>query len=222
MESRLYRLLLVLVLFVLAVGLYHDFGERCTMPILAQHTPSSAGENMVQGAPHAVLEPANATLGVLKCWYRFPCGPLLMFIFFQFGAIIAVSRQESLRRGGLLLAANITKLDVSIPAQPIWTDQDISDLRAKNVSSITRGSALAWLGHLNALRTFLASDFSTALIIEDDVDWDFRLRTNQIPTTASAFRSLTSNFNVNGLDRNDYWGSTATWDIREQDTCTLT
>ena len=111
------------------------------------------------------------------------------------------------------MAANITGLDVSIPVQPLWTEEDLSQMRAENVSSITRGSALAWLGHLNALRTFLASNYSTALIIEDDVDWDIRLRTIQIPVTASAFRSLTSNYNTKGLDIRDYWGSVVNWDI---------
>ena len=111
------------------------------------------------------------------------------------------------------MAANITGLDVSIPVQPLWTEEDLSQMRAENVSSITRGSALAWLGHLNALRTFLASNYSTALIIEDDVVWDIRLRTIQIPVTASAFRSLTSNYNTKGLDIRDYWGSVVNWDI---------
>jgi hypothetical protein len=133
----------------------------------------------------------------------------------QFGAVIAVSRQQSSRREGLLLAANITELDITIPVQPLWTDEDVWKLRAENVSSLTRGSALAWLGHLNALQTFLASDYSTALIIEDDVDWDIRLRTVQIPVTASAFRSLTSNFNTNEADVRSYWGNTSKWDIRK-------
>lgn len=126
---------------------------------------------------------------------------------------MAVSRQQSPRRDGLLLAANITALDISIPVQPPWTDEDIARLRAENISSITRGSALAWLGHLNALQAFLASDHSTALIIEDDVDWDIRLRIVQIPVTASAFRSLTSNFNTVSLGLEDYWGNTSEWDI---------
>jgi hypothetical protein len=68
------------------------------------------------------------------------------------------------------------------------------------------------------LQSFLASDHSTAFIIEDDVDWDIRLRTEQIPVTASAFRALTSNYNINGLDVRDYWGSVANWDIRKYKT----
>lgn len=140
---------------------------------------------------------------------------MLTSCFYQFGAVIAVSRQQSSRREGLLFAANITKIDISIPVQPLWTDEDIAQLRADEVSTITRGSALAWLGHLNALQSFLASGHSTAFIIEDDVDWDIRLRTEQIPVTASAFRALTSNYNTNGLGVRDYWGSVASWDIRK-------
>jgi hypothetical protein len=67
----------------------------------------------------------------------------------QFGAVIAVSRQQSPRRNGLLLAANITEIDISIPTQPAWTTQDINNLHAEHISTITRGSALAWLGHLH-------------------------------------------------------------------------
>lgn len=132
---------------------------------------------------------------------------------------MAVSRQQSPRREGLIVAANITEIDISIPIQPIWTESDVSHLRAKNDSTITRGSALAWLGHLNALRAFLASDHSTALIIEDDVDWDIHLRTTQIPATAAAFRSLTSNFNVHVTDDSNYWGNTSAWDVLWLGTC---
>jgi hypothetical protein len=137
----------------------------------------------------------------------------------QFGSVIAVSRQQSPRRDGLLLAANITEIDISIPAQPAWTPDDISNLRAGHVSTITRGSALAWLGHLNALRAFLNSSSSTALIIEDDVDWDIHLRTTQIPATASAFRALTSNFSPYILNSDNYWGNTSAWDIMWLGTC---
>lgn len=140
-------------------------------------------------------------------------------MFLQFGSVIAVSRQQSPRRDGLLLAANITEIDITIPTQPRWTDDDVASLRAERSSTITRGSALAWLGHMNALRAFLASDHSTALIIEDDVDWDIHLRTAQIPATASAFRSLTTNFNPSALDQTDYWGNTSTWDVLWLGTC---
>ena len=174
MEPRSQRILLVLIVFVLTLLLYRDFGNEGTVRHLANQAASFAGVKE-QDSPLAALDPANATLGVGKQQV-----PVLMHThtngwFHQFGTIIAVSRQQSPRRDGLLFAANITGLEISIPVQPLWSDEDISRLRAESISTITRGSALLWLGHLNALRTFLASDHSTALIIEDDVDWDIRL-----------------------------------------------
>jgi hypothetical protein len=78
------------------------------------------------------LVPANSTLG--------------------FGAILAVSYARSPRRASLLWAANLTDLDITIPEQPEWSERDVQHFRAEEQSSISKGSALAWLGHLNALR----------------------------------------------------------------------
>jgi len=123
-----------------------------------------------------------------------------------FGAIYAVSTRSSPRRQSLLSAGSLTGLDITIPIQPIWTDEDVARIRAPKNSFLDRGSALAWLGHRNALEKFLNSTDDTALIIEDDVDWDTRLRTQQIPQTAYAIREL--------LDSQDgYYGSTELWDI---------
>ena len=72
-----------------------------------------------------------------------------------------------MRREGLLLASNITEIDITIPDQPAWTDADIKKLRADKDSIISRGSALAWLGHLNALHWFLMSGLESVLILED-------------------------------------------------------
>ena len=111
----------------------------------------------------------------------------------------------------------------------------MASLRAEKDSSISRGSALAWLGHLNVLRWFLATNLETILILEDDVDWDIHLRTKQVPKVAAAVRHLlapsspskaTSSRPQNpnrqfldpattssgGIDGN-YWGGNNTWDI---------
>lgn len=204
METRLQRTLLVLIILVLTLALYRDLGGRRA----AKH---AAFED--QHPPLTALEPANATLGVVDeqthkiSWYHANVSSS------QFGAVLAVSRPRSSRRDGLLFAANITELDISIPEQPLWTDEDVSQLRGEGVSTMSRGSALAWLGHLNALRAFLDSEYSTVLIIEDDVDWDIRLRTMQIPVAAAAFRALTSNYNADGLDHQNYWGNASSWDV---------
>ena len=88
----------------------------------------------------------------------------------------------------------------------MWTDEAVARIRAPQNSFLDRGSALAWLGHRNALEEFLKGTDDTALIMEDDVDWDTRLRTQQIPQTAYAIREL--------LDSHDgYYGRTDLWDI---------
>ena len=79
---------------------------------------------------HATAFGANSTLG--------------------FGRIYVVSKEDSPRRHGLLQAANITELDLTIPVQPEWTDADL-DVPFK----IGKGSLLAWLGHLHALRLYV-------------------------------------------------------------------
>lgn len=124
-----------------------------------------------------------------------------------FGAIYAVSRKDSPRRQSLLSAASLTNLDITIPAQPVWTTTHIDKIKALENSSLNRGSALAWLGHRNVLETFLRSTDDTALIMEDDVDWDVRLRQDQIPQTAYAIKELL------GSQHGGYYGNTNNWDI---------
>ena len=63
MEIRLQRLLLVLIIFVLALILYRDFGSEGTVQHLAKHAASFAGVKE-QSPSITALEPANATLGV--------------------------------------------------------------------------------------------------------------------------------------------------------------
>lgn len=123
-----------------------------------------------------------------------------------FGGIYAVSRRGSPRRQSLLNAGSLTNLDITIPIQPVWADEDIAHIRAPENSFLDRGSALAWLGHRNALETFLNTTHDTALIMEDDVDWDTRLRTQQIPQAAYAIRELLGS-------HDGYYGNTDLWDI---------
>ncbi|RCI10423.1 hypothetical protein L249_4415, partial [Ophiocordyceps polyrhachis-furcata BCC 54312] len=107
-----------------------------------------------------------------------------------FGRIYVVSQQDSPRRKTIIQAANVTELTLTIPLQPVWTDQDERKFRLPKDSSIQRGSLLAWLGHLHALQQFLDSGAETALFLEDDVDWDIRLRTSQAPLVSAAARRL--------------------------------
>lgn len=107
-----------------------------------------------------------------------------------FGRILVVSQQGSPRRKTILQAANVTELLLTVPAQPVWTEDDERRFRLERDSSIQKGSLLAWLGHLHALQDFLDSGVETALFLEDDVDWDIRLRTVQAPLVSTAARRL--------------------------------
>ncbi|KAG8628062.1 hypothetical protein KVT40_003935 [Elsinoe batatas] len=147
-----------------------------------------------------VLPPANLTLG--------------------FGAVAAVSVPTSPRQNELIMAAQITGLQLSIPVQPSWNEEDTKAIKAEKGSTISHGSALAWLGHLNTLRWFLTTNLTTALILEDDVNWDIHLRTLQAPRTAAAMRYLmsqdekTKEAELKGpIDEDIYWGPTDQWDM---------
>ena len=71
--------------------------------------------------------PANSTLG--------------------FGAVYAVSGRGSPRRDHLVQSANVTGIDLTIPEQPQWTDQDEANFRAGGDAEMSRGSVFAWLAH---------------------------------------------------------------------------
>jgi hypothetical protein len=97
-------------------------------------------------SPRTII-PANSTLG--------------------FGSIIAVSHAQTSRRANLLWAANLTDIDIVIPDQPAWTESDIENFKSKSGSKISRGSALAWMGHLNALKWYvnLSSHLTTSTLL---------------------------------------------------------
>ncbi|KAF4548869.1 Hypothetical protein D9617_25g061990 [Elsinoe fawcettii] len=63
------------------------------------------------------------------------------------------------------------------------------------------------MSHAVVLGEFLRSGESTALIIEDDVDWDIRLRTIQVPAAAATHQYLL------GRSSQSIWASTRHWDL---------
>ena len=141
------------------------------------------------------------------------------------GLVLAVSSSNSPRRASLIQAANVTEIDITIPTQPLWTENDTQNFKSSPYSSMKNGTILAWLGHLNTLQRFvtfntfllnpfdkmfrfLDSGYETALILEDDVDWDIRLRSTQIPLAAKAIRSvLPPSYPAY------YWGNPLGWDL---------
>ncbi|GME50029.1 glycosyltransferase family 25 protein [Neofusicoccum parvum] len=177
--ARKHLQLLSIILFVCCILAYHRALFR---PYYYQAPTDSAPEDFNWNGP------ANATLG--------------------FGAIIVVSGPGSPRRSKIIQAANVTEIDLTIPEQPEWTDahlQNFTDAMKWGGRETGRGSQLAWLSHDFALKWFLGSGLETALILEDDVDWDIHLRTIQIPQTAAAIREL--------HPAESYYGNSSAWDM---------
>ncbi|MCJ1318438.1 hypothetical protein MMC15_003766 [Xylographa vitiligo] len=123
-----------------------------------------------------------------------------------FQAIISVSAENrndahAWRQEGLIKAANRTGIIVHIPPQRDVTFKELKDLRDGKVDSNgsfdeesahpSEGQALAWLAHINTLKNIIDSNTTTALIVEDDVDWDTSIRSETLPI-ASAVRILTN------------------------------
>lgn len=143
----------------------------------------------IKGFSSTHLTPANQTLG--------------------FGALYVVSGPGSPRREGLIESANVTDLHFTIPDLPTWTEEQILTFRNHDTkSTITNGSVRAWLSHNLVLNAFLKSGLETALILEDDVDWDIRLRTAQAPIAAAGARSI-----LPPAEEQYYWGHPDDWEL---------
>ncbi|KAL1646823.1 hypothetical protein SLS58_002958 [Diplodia intermedia] len=110
----------------------------------------------------------------------------------EFQTIIAISSEDSSKPGawrqhGLLAAANRTGLEVNVHQSRHVPDDELHAFMqhtSKSGESPRIGSARAWLAHLDALKYVLAHDINTALILEDDADWDVRIRQILAPDAA--------------------------------------
>ena len=69
---------------------------------------------------------------------------------------------ERMRR--LIQAANVTGLDLSVPEQPVRTDEDVRKFRSGELvgqgrseegKPMGKGSILAWMGHLDVLEWYV-------------------------------------------------------------------
>lgn len=82
--------------------------------------------------------------------------------------------------------------------------EHIGEGTAKNTPQ--HGSATAWIGHLDLLKYVIAAGFETAFIVEDDVDWDVRIK----------FQALLISDNVRqytGVAENDTAPYGTDWDV---------
>ncbi|KAK4208999.1 hypothetical protein QBC37DRAFT_391587 [Rhypophila decipiens] len=56
--------------------------------------------------------------------------------------------------------------------------------------TISRGNKGSWRAHMNALQTIIDQNLTSALIMEDDIDWDIRIK-SQLQVFAQAARAFT-------------------------------
>ncbi|ETI27693.1 hypothetical protein G647_00142 [Cladophialophora carrionii CBS 160.54] len=98
----------------------------------------------------------------------------------QFQKLLVLSTGDSWRIRGLKAAASLMGLDLTIPIQPPNPQELITAFEhiGKDSGKPTpaHGSATAWLAHVDLLKFVIASGFETAFIVEDDVDFDVRLK----------------------------------------------
>jgi hypothetical protein len=86
-------------------------------------------------------------------------------------------------------ASRASGVQVRIPTQPEWPEQLVKAF--KDFGPVhAHGAALAWLGHIDLLKLVIQNGWSSALILEDDVDWDIAIR-NQTRHVAAAVLALT-------------------------------
>ncbi|KAH8658321.1 hypothetical protein BX600DRAFT_439489 [Xylariales sp. PMI_506] len=151
-------------------------GVLVYLELLRKGTTSGFGATFFNTAPLSPRERAsNSTLGFQK--------------------LLALSTKPSWRTRGLLSAAKLTGLDFTIPSQPFFSDESVHALQ--NLSSFhgkkvpPYGSAKAYLAHLTLLRHVVDAGFETTFIVEDDVDWDLRLK-SQIQLVSDNVRLYTA------------------------------
>ena len=95
----------------------------------------------------------------------------------QFQKILAINLPERTdHHDGLVLAAAVYNIDVEfvdgVPGEKV-ADKALPPIHDQNMNSGSKG---AWRAHMNAISRVVENNWSTAFIIEDDVDWDVRLR----------------------------------------------
>ncbi|KAK2035018.1 hypothetical protein LX32DRAFT_716126 [Colletotrichum zoysiae] len=81
------------------------------------------------------------------------------------------------RRDGMILQAALSDLDIEfVDGVPGDTVSDKAIPKTSQHERLSDGAIGCWRGHMNALGDIVRRNLSSALILEDDVDWDIRIR----------------------------------------------
>jgi hypothetical protein len=84
-------------------------------------------------------------------------------------------------------------LDFTIPPQPHNPEEFVhafEDIGLGEGTTPKHGSASAWVAHIDLLKFVIASGFESAFIVEDDVDWDVRIK-DQVKLISDHIRNYT-------------------------------
>jgi len=121
-----------------------------------------------------------------------------------------LSEGPSWRIRGLKSAAIYSGIDLDIPVQPPLTEEIIDTFQKMGSPSVPhprgRGEAKNWLSFLDIIKYIVAQDLESALILEDDVDWDVLIK-NSMKLLSDAVRKFTW---TSDEDRSPYGNS---WDL---------
>ncbi|KAL8414586.1 hypothetical protein RB594_005713 [Gaeumannomyces avenae] len=141
-----------LALLAFAVFAYLVLSQRPR----AQWRPPSSGAAATRSGDLAAV--ANDTLG--------------------FDKVFAINRpSRSDRRDSLSLAAALTGVRLSYSDGVDGSEVEERVLPADSEGKrIRKGNVGSWRAHMNVLRTIVEEGLETALILEDDIDWDVRLK----------------------------------------------
>ena len=105
-----------------------------------------------------------------------------------------LSEGSGWRVRGLTAAARYSGIDLDIPVQPPLTDEIIDTFQKMGPASVPhprgRGEAKNWLSVLDIIKFIVAQDLESALVVEDDVDWDIRIK-NSMKLLSVAVRKFT-------------------------------
>ncbi|KAJ8131583.1 hypothetical protein O1611_g2048 [Lasiodiplodia mahajangana] len=95
------------------------------------------------------------------------------------------------RRDGLSLAAALSDIELEFIDGVDATSIPEKALPHTSKHSLLSGPAVgAWRGHLNAIQEVVRRNLTSALIVEDDADWDVRIR-DQLRNFARSSHALT-------------------------------
>jgi hypothetical protein len=121
-----------------------------------------------------------------------------------------MSQGPSWRTRGLQAAAKYSGIDLDIPVQPPLTDEMIAAFQKMGPQDPplldSLGQVRNWLSMLDLIKYMVAQNLESALIVEDDVDWDVEIK-QEMRRLSDAVREFTR---VDEEDKRPYGKA---WDV---------